>query len=342
MAEILLGPDANPTDIRRIAHDADGNPLFVEELAAALGTTGVPQTVRDLMLARFSVLDEHSRHLVRTAAVIGATAPQAWLAAAAGLGDNATRCAARAAVDRGLLIAGSDGTSYHFRHALLRQAVLDELLPDERVALHDAIAAALTAHPAVAVGIDRIAELARHWDAARDASSALRWLVAAAEQAEQRFAFEAAFDDYERALGWWDSVGDAARVAGSDHAALLLDAADAAGLAGHIGRAGGSRTGRFRRGVHARREPWRRSGGSRVPPALASRSCGRAVRVLHDNLAAGLGSCRPRGTSAVPREPRRTSGRVRHAGRGPRAGRADDGGAARGRRSRGSKLARIS
>jgi DNA-binding CsgD family transcriptional regulator len=237
MAEILLGPDASPADIRRIAHDADGNPLFVEELVAALGTTGVPQTVRDLMLARFSVLDEPGRHLVRTAAVIGATAPQAWLAAAAGLDDNATRGAARAAVDRGLLIAGGDGTSYHFRHALLRQAVLDELLPDERVGLHLAIATALTAHPAVAVGVDRIAELARHWDAARDASSALRWLVAAAEQADQRFAFEAAFDDYELALGWWESVDDAPAVAGIDHAALLLDAADAAGLAGHIGRA---------------------------------------------------------------------------------------------------------
>jgi len=147
MAEILLGPDASPADIRRIAHDADGNPLFVEELVAALGTTGVPQTVRDLMLARFSVLDEPSRHLVRTAAVIGAAAPQAWLAAAAGLDENATRGAARAAVDRGLLIAGSDGTSYHFRHALLRQAVLDELLPDERVALHGAIANALTPPP---------------------------------------------------------------------------------------------------------------------------------------------------------------------------------------------------
>ena len=54
MAEILLGPDASPADVRRIARDADGNPLFVEELVAALGTTGVPQTVRDLMLARFN------------------------------------------------------------------------------------------------------------------------------------------------------------------------------------------------------------------------------------------------------------------------------------------------
>src|SRR5439155_15397241 len=138
---------------------------------------------------------------------------------------------------RALQIARGAGPSYHFRRALLPQAVLDELLPDERVALHHAIAAALTAQPAVAVGIDRIAELAPHWDAARDASSALRWLVAAAEQAEQRFAFEEASHDYELALCWWESVDDAPAVAGIDHAALLLDAADAAGLAGHIGRA---------------------------------------------------------------------------------------------------------
>src|SRR4029077_8314548 len=89
MAEILLGPDARPADIRRIARDADGNPLFVEELVAALGTTGVPQTVRDLMLARFSALDESGRHLVRTAAVIGATAPPAWLPGPAGVGGDA-------------------------------------------------------------------------------------------------------------------------------------------------------------------------------------------------------------------------------------------------------------
>ena len=180
MAEILLGRDASPLDVRRISRDADGNPLFVEELAAALGTTGVPQTVRDLMLARFNILDEPGRHLVRTAAIMGASAPQPWLAAAAGLDADATRGAARAAVDRGLLVMGGDGTSYTFRHALLRQAVLDELLPDERVALHHTIADALTGDPTLAVGIDRVAELARHWHAAREAPAALRWLVAAA------------------------------------------------------------------------------------------------------------------------------------------------------------------
>ena len=223
------------------------------------------------MLARFNALDEPGRHLVRTAAVIGATTPQAWLAAAAGLDDDTTRGTARAAVERGLLIAGADGTSYHFRHALLRQAVFDELLPDERVALHHADRG--RAHgPAgrrgrYRPGCGARAALGR----GRDASSALWWLVAAAEQAEQRFAFEAAFDDYERALGWWESVDDAPRIAGIDHAALLLDAADAAGLAGHTGRAADLR-GR----VSTRRSRSTRVGASRRRVACTP-CCGRPI-----------------------------------------------------------------
>src|SRR5256714_8398350 len=138
--------------------------------------------------------------------------------------------AARAAVDAGILVADESG-GYEFRHALLRQAVLDELLPDERIALHRSIAAALLEHPESGTEIDRVAELARHWDAAEEPASALAWLVAAGQQAQSRYAFEAACHAYQRALVWWDVVPNAAEIAGLDHAALLLDAADAAGAA---------------------------------------------------------------------------------------------------------------
>ena len=276
MAEILLGPDASPADVRRIAHDADGNPLFVEELVAALGTTGVPQTVRDLMLARFSALDEPSRHLVRTAAVIGATAPQAWLAAAAGLDDNATRGAARAAVDRGLLIAGGDGTSYHFRHALLRQAVLDELLPDERVALHHAIAAALTAAPG----------RRGRYRPCRGARAALgrgsRCVLGAAVARRRGGASGAELRVRGRVRRLRTRVG----LVGISRRRARGRRRRSRGVAARRGRRRGpgrshrtrrgSRTGGSRRGVRARREPGRRSGRSRVPPAVGGRSRGRA------------------------------------------------------------------
>jgi DNA-binding CsgD family transcriptional regulator/tetratricopeptide (TPR) repeat protein len=186
------------------------------------------------MLARFSSLDAEAQHLVRVAAVIGARSPRGWQAGASGLSAEAARTATRAAADAGVLLA--DEGAYAFRHALLRQAVLDDLLPDELVELHRVIAKALTDHPEYAVGVDRTAELARHWDAAEVPEPALKWLVAAAQHAHEAYAFEAAFEAYERALFWWDAVADAEAVAGIDHAALLLDASDSAGFAGHIDR----------------------------------------------------------------------------------------------------------
>jgi DNA-binding CsgD family transcriptional regulator len=235
IATQLLGDGAAAADVARIARDAEGNPLFVEELVAAAGTQGIPDSLRDLMLARFSSLDAEAQHLVRVAAVIGARSPRGWLAAASGLSAEGARTATRAAADAGVLLA--DDGAYAFRHALLRQAVLDDLLPDELVELHRVIADALTEHPQYAVGVDRTAELARHWDAAEVPEPALKWLVAAAQHAHEAYAFEAAFEAYERALFWWDAVADAEAVAGIDHAALLLDASDSAGFAGHIDRA---------------------------------------------------------------------------------------------------------
>jgi DNA-binding CsgD family transcriptional regulator len=237
IAAYLLGPDADATEIERIARDAGGNPLFVEELVAAVDASSIPPNLRDLMLVRYSSLGDDAQHLVRVAALIGLRAPRTWLVGASNLGDDRARAAAREAVERGALVASDDGRFYEFRHALSRQAVLDALLPDEVVALHGDLAEALTAHPEFAIGIDRVAELARHWDAAEQPTPALVWLVAAARAAYEAYAFEAAAAAFERALFWWEAVADAADQVGIDHAALLLEAADATGAAGQIERA---------------------------------------------------------------------------------------------------------
>ncbi|MDZ4827711.1 MAG: hypothetical protein SGJ13_14800 [Actinomycetota bacterium] len=234
MATWLLGDSSVALDLDRITRDAGGNPLFVEELVAAQDPARVPHAVRDLMLVRFDALDGDARHFVRTAALIGPRAPRAWLAAATGLDEDRVHSASRAVLDAGLLLGDDDGRGYLFRHALLRQAILDDLGPDERVRLHRAIAGALTDHPERAAGVDQAAELAYHWDAAEEPGPALRWAVAAARNAESRYAFGAAADAYERALFWWDAVVDADATANVDHAALLLAAAEAAGLAGHV------------------------------------------------------------------------------------------------------------
>ena len=74
LAANLLGPDPVAAEVERIAGEAEGNPLFVEELVAATSVKGIPETLRDLMLARFTSLDDDARHLVSVAAVIGARA----------------------------------------------------------------------------------------------------------------------------------------------------------------------------------------------------------------------------------------------------------------------------
>ncbi len=237
MATLLIGDDDGAADVERIARDAEGNPLFVEELVAARDESRMPQTLRDLMSVRFNSLDNDARHLVRTAALIGPRAPCAWLVGATGLDSNRARDAARAAVDTGVLLGDDDGRGYTFRHALLRQAVLDDLVPDERVALERAIADALDTHPERGEGIDRVAELAWHWDAAETASPALHWNVAAGQHAEASYAFEAATHAYARALFWWDAVAEPTAIVGIDHVALLLATADTAGFAGQIERA---------------------------------------------------------------------------------------------------------
>lgn len=237
IASFLLAEASTQHDVARIVAEADGNPLFIEELVAAVTAVGVPETLRDLMLVRYHSLDDDARHLVRTAALIGPRAPRAWLAVAAELDDARALRATRASLETGVLDADLEVEGYAFRHALLRQAVLDELASDERVAIHAAIAEALEQLPDDLVGVDRAAELARHWDAAARPTAAVRALVAAARHARSRYAFDAAADAYDRALFWWSAADDPERVAGIDRAELLLRAADAAGAAGRVERA---------------------------------------------------------------------------------------------------------
>jgi DNA-binding NarL/FixJ family response regulator len=237
VASQLTGREPDDTEVRSVVARADGNPLFVEELAAALGDDRLPETLRHLLLIRFTTLTPDAQHLVQTASVIGLRVPRAWLADAGGLSKEATRAAARDAVAAGIFVAADDRRGYVFAHSLLRDAVLNELLPDELIELHEAVAGALEAHPVTADDIDTTAELARHWDAAEHPANALRWTVAAAEQAKRRYAFATALALYRRALAWWVAVEDAASVAGRNHTQLLFDAADAAGEAAALAEA---------------------------------------------------------------------------------------------------------
>jgi len=237
MVEALVGDGMDADEQSRIVARGEGNPLFIEELVHASGIA-LPSSLRDLLLARCNNLADDARQLVRVAAVIGAHAPRAWLVAASGLPNDRAQTAAREAVDAGVLLADADGRGYTFRHALLREAALDDLVPDERVGLHRAVARALADHSEIRGDVDRTSELARHWDAAEEPSEALRACIAAGRQATERYAFDAARVLYERALFWWEGTVEPTKVAGVDHIELLFASADAAHNAAHLAEAG--------------------------------------------------------------------------------------------------------
>jgi hypothetical protein len=94
-----------------------------------------------------------------------------------------------------LLAAPADGKHW-LRHALLAEAVAAELLPSERVSLHERVAQALQA-----AGDDTLAaEAAGHWAAAGRKADELYARLTAARAAEQVFAYADAAAHWQRAI----------------------------------------------------------------------------------------------------------------------------------------------
>ncbi|MEU0570552.1 AAA family ATPase, partial [Nonomuraea sp. NPDC005983] len=190
-------------DVERIMARAEGNPLFVEALADA--GTSTPASLRELLLAGAERLGGAGLDVLRVAAVAGRRIPHETLRAVAGLDDLALDEALRPIVKARLLLVDGDG--YVFRHALIREAVYDDLLPGERIRLH---ARCAEAQPHLA---------ADHWYAAGD----------------RRRAFQAAWQArrWDRVLELWDE----SLQPGMDHARVLELAARDAMHAGDAERA---------------------------------------------------------------------------------------------------------
>ena len=131
-----------------------------------------------MLLVHLDRLDETTRRVVRLVSVAGRQVSHSLLAAVSDLDSAELEAALRTAVDSHVLVASRGGT-YAFRHALLGEAVYDDLLPGERMRLHAAFAAALGEGRAVGTA----AELAQHARRADDRPVAVRASIEAGEEA---------------------------------------------------------------------------------------------------------------------------------------------------------------
>lgn len=236
LASILGKPPSRPL-VARIHERGGGNPFFSEELLAVTqrGEGRLGMTLREALLARVGGLSVRSRDLLRVVAVAGPSAHGDVLGKVTDMSTAELAAALREAVDRHVLLVDEEEVM-RFRHALLQEAVYEELLPGERLALHASVAEAVEQLRTAADTDATIAsQLAHHWYEARDARRALPALLRAGQAAERVFAFGNAFAHYHLALSL--APAENHEVAGMTRPELTARTAEAAALSGAYDRA---------------------------------------------------------------------------------------------------------
>jgi DNA-binding CsgD family transcriptional regulator len=206
----------------------EGNPLFVEELLCCDGrlTAELPESLRDLLLAAVQRLPEETQELLRAASAGGQRTGHALLAAVTGLAGDDLAHRLRPAVAANVLRADEDG--YAFRHALIREAIYDDLLPGERTRLHTRFAEVLGSDAGLVAPGRGLIEQAHHYYYAHDVPGALVSAWQAAAAAGHALAHAEQLTLLARVLELWDKVPDAAERIGASHLLVLEQAATAA------------------------------------------------------------------------------------------------------------------
>jgi DNA-binding CsgD family transcriptional regulator/tetratricopeptide (TPR) repeat protein len=240
----ILGDEASAPVVRAIVERSDGNPFFVEELAAHASrgpdrAFEPPPSVRAMVAVRLARLAPEAREVASLTAVAGEPVPSALPGLALRLPDDAARRATRDAVAANLLEvleAGGDD-SLAVRHVLVRDAIVATLAAADRRRLHASIASALRSRPELAgrSEVERTARLSGHLVGSGDRVAALEGLRMAADAAERARAFTEADAMWTKAVEVADTLQDQADR--SERMDLLEHAAEGAYLAGRPRRA---------------------------------------------------------------------------------------------------------
>ncbi|CAL9572843.1 hypothetical protein SUDANB121_04903 [Nocardiopsis dassonvillei] len=228
-AALRDGERPGPRALDLLCERSGGNPLFVEALVSSPDDT-LPDTSRDVLLRAVDRLPDTDRAVLGLAALAGVRVPHALLAAvAADLSEDELDGVLRRAVDARVLRV--EGEYYGFRHALLAEAVREDLLPGQRVRGHRRYVSALEAGVPGLAEAERVLRLAHHADAVHDHARAFAARWAAAGHAAGAFAHPEHLAALERLLELWELLPDPEAVAaplGVTRGRLLADAARAA------------------------------------------------------------------------------------------------------------------
>ena len=209
----LLGGAARST-VAKVVATAEGNPLFLEELVAALGEEDgegdLPATVRAAIAARIDALPPDARTALLHASVIGQSF---WSGVLEGMGDLGDVDVSLEALEaRGLVRRRPESqvegdVEFAFKHVLIRDVAYATLPRGLRRELHSATAQVIEA--SVPDPTELAWVLAYHWREGGEPARAVEYLLAAGDRARAAMAVEETHDFYSRALELADT--DAAR-----------------------------------------------------------------------------------------------------------------------------------
>jgi len=193
LAESLLG-QVPPSDFLEALHErSNGIPLHIEELIAAGGADAVPDTVAEAVRERTARLDHVICGIVGAAAVIGCSFEFDLLAEIAGEPEAEVDRALRTLREQHIMVSLSD-TKFDFRHALIRDALYEDMTPFRKRTVHAAVAEA-----SERAGIRR-SYLSEQFELAQMPAQAHAHAIAAAQAAAGLSAHREAAELYERAL----------------------------------------------------------------------------------------------------------------------------------------------
>jgi DNA-binding CsgD family transcriptional regulator len=240
MAEHLLRLAHGPQDaaaVDRVIRRAEGNAYFAEELmATASAGSELPAGLAELLLARTVDLSPQAQQVLRAAAVAGRRVDDELVTLAAGLSTAEYESAVRESVARQLLVPdGSNGLA--FRHALLREAIYNDLLPGERTRLHARLAELLADERRLEEVAGSAAELALHCLASHDIPGAFAASIQAGREAERLAAPAEAHRHFDQALSLWERVPEPEKLGGMSRGKLAFKSALSAADAGDVGHA---------------------------------------------------------------------------------------------------------
>ena len=201
----LLPEGSRSEAVRKgILERTDGNPLFLEELAATVQVEGsndtIPATLQASITARLDTLDEGARRTLQLASVIGRAFDEPVLGAVAG--DGAELRGRLDTLERAGLIRedpGKPDREYAFHHSLTQEAAYETILLRDRRALHLRVGAAL--EQLYANRLEEFAPvLAHHFHESGDDERTLRYARMAGDHAARLYANADAVTHYGAAI----------------------------------------------------------------------------------------------------------------------------------------------